>query len=451
MSNSQKNRERVELRTETLGNLLGLSKHEAGQKNSNDTTSYKLAIPDYQRIYCWDEKQVIQLLEDIKSLTDRTYHLGNIILHKKEADDSFDIVDGQQRLVTLVLLLLELNQEIETSLLNERFDSSEAQNYLAYNKWLINNYVDKNDLKNNSKGYFDRILKWLSFSVLVINDGHLDLAYTFFSNQNSRGKALSDYDLLKAHHLRYIQVQDQARHLAGRWDAIVTMSDSIEGQNNGEREQLRFRTFEICLFRLRKWMRKREWSNDEKFKVKTEFESAPIINEIPPFGEKFHFYESIQGGSHFFGYSEYFIHRYQQFSITKEFKVLYDNLSSERHWWYRDVIESLLFAYYLKFGTIYLAEAMDVIIRRISDHRYQNSRVYLKSVFSYINNSEIVMMIDQATSPTFFLAEINNAIKRLPKKPDLNGTRKRFDDSVSKIRNETVGKSLEILTFISEN
>lgn len=438
--------ERVELRTETLAHLLGLSGDQSEQKNGNVTVSYKLAIPDYQRIYCWEEKQVIQLLEDIKGLSNRMYHLGSIILHKNEKEISHFIVDGQQRLVTLVLLLLELNKELYTPLLDEHFESSEAQSYLAYNKWLINNYVEKNSLK-----CYSQILENLQFSVLIINEDNLDLAYTFFSNQNSRGKALSDYDLLKAHHLRYVLVQEQAMHLAGRWDAIVTMSDKMYGSRSDNREKIRSQAFEVCLFRLRKWMRKKDWSNDEKFKVKTEFESAPIISEIPPFGEKFHFYESIQGGSHFFGYADYFIHLYQQFSTTIEFKALRKHLSSERHWWYRDVIVALLFAYYMKFGTIYLAEAMDLIIKRISEHRYHSARAYFQSVLSYANNSEIVMMIDQATSPTFFLAEINNVLKRLPRTPVLTGTRERYAMSVKRIHNETVAKSNELLTFINEN
>jgi hypothetical protein len=57
-------------------------------------------------------------------------------------------------------------------------------------------------------------------------------------------------------------------------------------------------------------MRKSEWSDDEKFKVKTEFEAAFTIPDIPPFGEQFEFYESIRGGSHFFAYADHFIYKF---------------------------------------------------------------------------------------------------------------------------------------------
>ncbi len=427
----------VELRTETLSQLLNLKVDEMGVIIGDPSAKYTLSIPDYQRIYCWEAKNVIQLLDDLKDYSSKKYHLGNIILHKLSSEKEYHIVDGQQRIVTLALLLLALQPEINTPILDARFKSDEAQNYIAHNKWLISNYREIDRIKSLTK----QILENLQFSVLIIYDNSLDLAYTFFSNQNSRGKALSDYDLLKAHHLRYIHIPEQAKHLAGRWDSLVLSSD------NNDIEQQLGRTFEIYLFRLRKWMRKREWSNDRKFKVKTEFEAASIIGEIPPFGEKFDFYESIQGGAHFFAYADHFIYRFKQFAQTHEYKTLHIHLSNERHWWYRDVVEAFLFGYYLKFGTLYLTEALKGILRRISDHRFQNGRAYLQSVLRYAADSEIVMMIDQATSPTFFLAEIQNAIKRLPVTPELSGTRHRYKLAVENIENKIACGGNNLVAF----
>ena len=54
------------------------------------------------------------------------------------------------------------------------------------------------------------IINQLIFTVLILKESRLDLAYTFFSNENSKGVPLSDYDLLKAHHLRYIFIEKQA-------------------------------------------------------------------------------------------------------------------------------------------------------------------------------------------------------------------------------------------------
>lgn len=431
----------VELYTKRLADLFQLivnDNKEIVTKEIECDNFKPLIIPDYQRIYCWREKNVHQLLEDIKNNVDRTFHLGSIILHKTKRmeQDVYAVVDGQQRLVTLALLLQHLKPEIDLKLLDERFESLEAQSYIAYNKTLISSYVAKNSDKFSIEG----LLKELQFSVLIIDGGSLDLAYTFFSNQNSRGKSLTDYDLLKAHHLRFITIEKHATHLAERWDNIIQNSD-----NDASDKDLG-RTFGIYLFRLRKWMRKKEWSDDEKFKVKIEFEAALTIEDVPPFGEQFEFYESIQGGSHFFAYADHFIYKYKTFSQTAECKSL-KFLIGETHWWYKDVIEGLLFAYYLKFGTIYLGEALFCIERSISEHRYGVGRSSLYQVLKYAGVSEIVMMIDQATSPTFFLAETLKRIDKLSIPNDLNGIRKRYQCNIGWIYRE-ITKTMTIPKFI---
>ena len=62
-----------------------------------------LSIPDYQRPYKWQTKQVQQLLEDLlfhyKNKQD--YRIGTVIVHHQGS--SFDIVDGQQRITSLLL------------------------------------------------------------------------------------------------------------------------------------------------------------------------------------------------------------------------------------------------------------------------------------------------------------------------------------------------------------
>tara|TARA_R110002020_G_scaffold404266_2_gene614335 strand:- start:5455 stop:6786 length:1332 start_codon:yes stop_codon:yes gene_type:complete len=414
----------VNLKTLNFGQLLGFNP----KTKEYDNAEIPLSIPDYQRIYCWEEKNVYRLLEDIEKYVDKkTYHLGSIILHKTSNTENnivYDIVDGQQRLVTLSLLLLQLKQD-KIGLLNERFESQKAQNYISYNKWLIDNHLQKQTSKSFT---LEKILNNLSFSVLVLHSDNLDLAYTFFSNENGKGKSLSDYDLLKSHHLRFIHISEQAKHVAQRWHKLTLSS------NNADTSEKLGRTFEIYLFRLRKWMRKRNWDDYANRKVKIEFEAAPIISDIPPFGEQFNFYETIQGGTHFFAYAEHFIHHYIDFRELPVIKLLSTHLNWEKHWWYRDAIEALIFAYYLKFGRLYIERAADLIIQVVSDHRYKNSRAYLHSVLNYVGDSEIVLMIHQATSPTFFLAEMEEKLKTFPVMNSLTGTRERYKKAVDKIK-----------------
>lgn len=408
----------VQLKSLKLGEVLGI-----------DTKEYILKIPEYQRIYSWEEKHVWRLLSDLNQRSEAPYHLGTIILHKRVSQEAgnprhvYDIVDGQQRLVTLSLLLLGLKPESDFPLLNESFESKLAESYVAYNKWLIQNFIAKpHKLKEDS------LRRNLVFSVLILESPNLDLAYTFFSSENGKGKSLTDYDLLKSHHLRYVHLAPQAEHLADRWDDLIRRS------NNDDPGKPLARTLGLHLFRLRKWMRKQSWNEWENRKVKRHFEAAPIIPDIPPFGEQFHFYETIQGGSHFFAYVEHFVSRFEEFQRLELYAQLHQNLSWEYHWWYRDVIEGLTFAYFLKFGKQYILNAFGSIMDLVSHQRYTVYRANLPSILSYVAQGEIIMMIDQATSPTFLLAEMKIAIDRLSSEEDLSGTRGRYKSHIQTIK-----------------
>ena len=367
--------------------------------------SLKLHIPDYQRIYCWDEKTLYTLWNDIQEISsNEKYRLGTIILQRVE--DHFDIIDGQQRLVTLSLFLAELHTD-GIQLLLERYQSKLAEEYIAYNKYVIGNLLSS--VKRSSRRYLkEKILENIEFDVLILNDASLDLAYTFFSNENSRGKALSDFDLLKAHHLRFVTDNPkQSMHLAQKWDRMILRGD----ESSDESEKDYARTLGIYIYRLRHWIRNSSGNEPIKYRIKQEYEAAPIIPELPPFGEQFHWNESIQGGSHFFGYVDSMLSKYKSFITTPAYISIH-GLDTETHCWYRDVIESLLFAYYLKFSESYLTDALYLIAKRISHHRYLNQRVNQNKLLAYASDSGIVMMIDRATSPTFFLAELLQDVRR---------------------------------------
>lgn len=74
-------------------------------------------VPDYQRGYSWEERQIQEFLEDLEILGPKVYHYtGTVILHPLHSEsESMDedgnhyacvaVVDGQQRITTIVLLL----------------------------------------------------------------------------------------------------------------------------------------------------------------------------------------------------------------------------------------------------------------------------------------------------------------------------------------------------------
>lgn len=370
-----------------------------------------LVIPDYQRNYCWEDKQVKALWESLKEIPHESeYHLGTIIL-QKDQNGNYAVIDGQQRLVTLTLIARELHYQGSMPLLKQKFLSENSKKHIANSRWLIKHLASR----SYDETLCSRIINQLIFTVLILKESRLDLAYTFFSNENSKGVPLSDFDLLKAHHLRYIFIEKQAEHLASRWNNLIENEYSYLEK-----------TLATHLFRLRKWMRKNDFNPDERFCVKEEFSSALILPEIPPFGEKFVFYEKIQGGSHFFAYTEHFVKRFKQFSQTPQVLALRNHLKWESHWKYADIIETLLFGYYLKFGKQYFAEALFCISGYIAQHRYEATRALAYKIREYAKDSEIVMMIDQASSPTFFLAECVSSIKKNGRDVEEQGIAMRF-------------------------
>lgn len=89
---------------------------------------------------------------------------------------------------------------------------------------------------------------------------------------------MTDYELLKSHHLRFIPESHEAqqRHLAKMWDKLLVKSE----RENGDRSVSII--LGIYLYCLRKWTRKQYWYIKEPNRVKNEFEAAPTIPEIPP-------------------------------------------------------------------------------------------------------------------------------------------------------------------------
>lgn len=386
-----------------------------------------LNIPDYQRTYCWLEKNVYKLLDDIWNVK-KEYHLGCIILQKKNRE--LNIIDGQQRLITLTLILDELDCREPLPLLSQKIESEEAVDYVAYNKFIVSNYIKKLNPSNEQRQEkVQNILGNLKFSVLMLDDASLDLAYTFFSSQNSKGVKLTSYDLLKSHHLHFIRDEEQARHMAKLWDKVL-----FDNSNTTKEEKVET-TLGVYLFRMRKWLYGGDWNDGSQFKVKEEFESALIVPEIPPFGEQFNFKEPIQGGTHFFAYANYFIMRCKDYHKTETYQSL-KVVDGESHKWFRQVMESILFAYYLKFGDSYMPEALFGISKIVSQHRYEKKRIEETDVVKDSRNSTLMRMLDQATSPTFFLAAMRNVYNKMPYLDDSTPIMKRFSKRIKKCLTE---------------
>ena len=91
-----------------------------------------------QEIFLFLIQSVDNLLNDIQEAIEKSeefddfkYRIGTVILNGK------DVVDGQQRLITLTLLNLYLNDSFSNSITKKRFESKVAQNNIHENYFYI--------------------------------------------------------------------------------------------------------------------------------------------------------------------------------------------------------------------------------------------------------------------------------------------------------------------------
>jgi hypothetical protein len=71
-------------------------------------------IPDYQRSYAWEQRQVRELFQDLVEAAKEeiTHFLGTVVFSQTSKRNEYFVVDGQQRLTSLILLLRELIEKL---------------------------------------------------------------------------------------------------------------------------------------------------------------------------------------------------------------------------------------------------------------------------------------------------------------------------------------------------
>lgn len=210
--------------------------------------SVKYCIPLYQRDYAWEEKQIIQLIEDIDDVNlGKNYYIGSLIVACH--DGLYEVVDGQQRLTTLFLLLsyLGLNTGNEEALF---FSCRDKSNYtLRHIKQILADERDKYDaehlqqniisglniIKENIEKFTDehRIAFVEKLKNVVIYrievPEHTDLNH-YFEIMNTRGEQLEQSDVLKARLMSELQGRNKQYQqvFATIWDACRDMSGYVQ-------------------------------------------------------------------------------------------------------------------------------------------------------------------------------------------------------------------------------
>lgn len=152
----------------------------------------KFRVPAYQRDYAWTEDQVDELWEDIQAVVngDREHHFLGAITTKSIGGEEVELIDGQQRLCTLMMLLSALKKGVES-----RGDSTRAAMLHSYLGWQ-----DPEDLSNSTWRLTLNATNNADFKDLVLGDGDQEIEERLKkkSTTESNRKLLSAYLRLKA-------------------------------------------------------------------------------------------------------------------------------------------------------------------------------------------------------------------------------------------------------------
>ena len=182
-----------------------------------------LVIPSYQRPYKWTEKNIRELIldiqkgiEDAKKYPNFKYRVGTVILYQENDTKPYEIVDGQQRILSLLLLKLCLNPNFPCSLLSATFSDKVTLGNLHSNSDRIREWCSSVDA--GVKEAFDKALSEV-LEVVVITVDEISEAFQLFDSQNTRGRELYPHDLLKAYHLREIHDKYDMQRAVLKWES----------------------------------------------------------------------------------------------------------------------------------------------------------------------------------------------------------------------------------------
>ncbi len=426
-----------------------------------------LIFPIYQRPYKWETKNVIQLMDDIIGHKHKTaYRLGTIVIHAE--GKQHNVVDGQQRTITLLLIakailkavenneiniesksLLELLKKIKLAMIKPTFTNEIAIANIQNNYREIERLVSAMD--ENAVAFLFNKCEFIQFILTDISE-----AFQFFDSQNARGKDLDPHDLLKAYHLREFDDRDETQK--------VKVIETWEDMETNELVSL----FGEYLFRIKAWSKggsARYFTKNEVALFKgitmSKIENYPYTKPL----RIAHFYvdgynlqnernidlnqmdfpfqldQTIINGRRFFEmithykvvFDNYKISLASNTSIDEKAKNIiyainnYDGKSRVGDSYIRMMFDCALMYYIDKFGNIELSRAIEKFFIWAYSLRLRHQAVYLASVDNYVlEENNVFRIMKDSTTPQAILALY------IPPIQTVNATKMDFKDKDEK-------------------
>ncbi len=234
-------------------------------------------IPDYQRPYSWGDDEVEELWDDMfeawksKDNKKNGYFLGSLVLTESAAGERYDVIDGQQRLVTLIILLCVLRdmfvaqkiddktikiKRIEELISNDDKDRVTLKAQDSENALFHKEIIDKINLdgprlskkdktqkkflntaqifQNKIEGFEDKtkLKDFINYildnvNVVIITCKNMETAIQIFQTLNAKGLDLSISDLIKSYLFNCIRKEDRST-LKTDWTRLEDMVNDLD-------------------------------------------------------------------------------------------------------------------------------------------------------------------------------------------------------------------------------
>lgn len=437
ISVSTKNRDGLQPSIITVGNLLSES---------------SITFPNYQRPYKWEIKNVKQLVNDITTFKDKpAYRLGTVVIHLDDDKEEMNVVDGQQRTITLILLAKAILAKHEAGQLTISNTGLKEQLKAIKVNMPQPKFINEITIKNIQRNYaeiqrlvasFDEEIVYFLFNKCefvkcILTD--ISEAFQFFDAQNARGKDLDPHDLLKAFHLREFSGKEKE-----------VLNETVATWENLEAYKL-VNLFGKYLFRIKGWIKGRSSRYFTKNEVDLfkgitldKIENYPFTKDMrithfyiekynqsidrdidlqkmtfpfqldrptingKRFFEKVHFYEQI-----ITYYKGNFLDKTEASKEAKEIIYAinhYDKRYRDGDQYVRILFDCALIYYQDKFGDVALSKFVEVAFIWAYKVRLQQQSVYLSTADNYVLENNIFKAIHEAVEPhqvlNFYMPEL---------------------------------------------
>lgn len=239
-------------------------------------------IPRYQRAYSWGKKQREQLIEDLRDVKGK-YYFGHFLFEESGDDNTIKVIDGQQRITTLVIFYSSLYAELKKRgdqflndanrirhlYITDQFTMQRRLKTVDYDDtFFLNeiidrrNFIPEDELASASqrhirhcREYFDSVFSKETTDVLFqwekllsnasityfIVENKVD-AVQIFAFSNDRGKPLSRLEVLKSFFMLqiYMQSTKQDDNIQRLYNSFAEIYREVVKVNTREDDVLRY-------------------------------------------------------------------------------------------------------------------------------------------------------------------------------------------------------------------